>query len=383
MTTITSTRRLTTAALLCVILLSIRSQVTASDVQVEAFKIGKEGRPILVPIRLDDRTVHFLVDTGAGKTAFDISLKDYLGLKQSSTILHTSAGRMTSDLYACPDCYVGSFNLKRAGTVLCLDLKLIRYASGEEVYGILGMDFLREFAVEIDFDSGCLRLRKATPENWRETGQHCPLTWRGGCPAIIATLPGDRHELFIVDTGANLSTVREVIYDELAVNDQLSTSSRQRSFTVKGEIEDRTGYVEQITLSEFSHRRIRLDRDPMSALGLRYLSRFLLRFDFPNNTMYVSAGARYAERDSVATSGMAILQIAGQKVVYATEPGRAAERAGLRWGDVIEKVDGKAATTLDIFDLSKVLTSEPGRQVEVEIRRRNENFTVQLVLNCR
>jgi S1-C subfamily serine protease len=69
----------------------------------------------------------------------------------------------------------------------------------------------------------------------------------------------------------------------------------------------------------------------------------------------------------------------GSAVMVATvESGSAADRAGLRAGDVVLSLDGKAITGAD--DLIRALTGETiGRSVAFDVLRGTERLTISLV----
>ena len=122
------------------------------------FRTGKDGRPLLVSVVWNGEPLAFLLDTGATRTGFDSSLKSRLGEPVGRTTLQTSAGLVETEEFACPDVTVGGLPLDGIETVFCTDLQRLRYASGEDIRGVLGVDFLRRFTVTIDFDQGLVQL---------------------------------------------------------------------------------------------------------------------------------------------------------------------------------------------------------------------------------
>lgn len=159
---------------------------------LEEFTVGQGGRPLLIPVTLDGRNFPFLVDTGTSKTILDTSLESYLGALNNPAVLKTSAGFVSSEVFDCPDASVGSLNLDRVGTVGCMDLRAIRYATGKEVMGILDMDFLGDFAIEIDFDNGFLRLWSEAPPEWNGRGEEFPMVLARDCLLCDAGMPWPR-----------------------------------------------------------------------------------------------------------------------------------------------------------------------------------------------
>ena len=106
------------------------------------------------------KTALFCVDTGAWKTIFDTSLRSELGQSLGTTTAATPSGFIEVELFRTPQASVGLLDLSSVDTVGCHDLTKMRYASGQEIFGILGMDFLRNYAIELDFDAGKCRLWK-------------------------------------------------------------------------------------------------------------------------------------------------------------------------------------------------------------------------------
>ncbi|WP_425399954.1 aspartyl protease family protein [Aeoliella sp.] len=359
------------------------SNSNASERKSAEFVVGRDGRPLLVLVSLDGKDFRFIVDTGAGKTAFDRSLRTKLGVLRGEQRLRTSAGFLSVEVFDCPQAKIGPWGLDRIETVLCLDLQPIRMASGQDIFGVLGMDFLRSYAMDVDFDRGRMRLMESAPQKWMRLGHRVPLSWKRGCPVAMVELPGKRHEGCFVDTGANITTVRTNVYDALSQEELLKPSDGQKSWTVSGEVDNRIGFVDQLTLGPFSHRNLRLDRDPMSALGLNYLSRYRLRCDFPNSVLIVDKGERFDKPEPNATSGMAILQIDGRKVVHRVHPDGPADLVGLQRGDIIVELDRRQASKLDMFELGQKLMFEPDRKVSIKVERGNKTLSVDLLLKRR
>jgi predicted metalloprotease with PDZ domain len=145
----------------------------------------------------------------------------------------------------------------------------------------------------------------------------------------------------------------------------------------------KTGYVTTLKLETFSHANIRLDRDPFSALGMRFLSRYNVRLDFVGSRAYFLAGNRFAAPEPVATSGLAILQMNGEKVICAVEPAGPAAALGIAPGDVIMALEGRDAHEHDMVSLHEVLTREAGASVPMKLNRNGQTFEVAVQLESR
>src|SRR5581483_891655 len=142
-------------------------------------------------------------------------------------------------------------------------------------------------------------------------------------------------------------------------------------------------YVNELHLDSFSQRSIRLDRDPFSVLGVRYLSRYNVRLDFIGGKAYFAAGHRLHVPEPTATSGLAILQMNGEKVVCAVEPSGPAAGSGIAPGDVIVAVEGRNATDCDMVSLHEIMTHEPGATVSLRLRRSDQTFDTAIRLQSR
>lgn len=348
----------------------------------EEFAVGKSGRVLTVPVVWNGRVVEFMLDSGAAKTVIDSSLRSELGKPIGEVDLITSAGTVTLETFICPIAQLGSLEVQRIETVVSGDLEPLRFAVGKNIYGILGMDFLGRYAVEIDFDEGKLRFWQSAPDDWRCADQRFPLLTRDGRPHVSACI-GGRRTLFILDTGANRSHVSNDVFHALADEDALRLAGSALGMTLGGGIQASIGYANRFAIGEFSHQGIRFDSDAMSGLGLNYLSRYRLRCDFPNNVLYLCEGARFNRPESTATSGMAIAEIHGLKTVVAVEPGNAADTAGIRRGDVIKTIDGKSTNDFEMYDLRKLFTSRVGEQFHLEVEREQCVGKVLLTLRSR
>jgi len=112
----------------------------------------------------------------------------------------------------------------------------------------------------------------------------------------------------------------------------------------------------KLTVGEFDLPNSLIGEGTKNLLGMGVLSRFRVTFDFPNNKMYLAKGKRFAEPETWDLSGLHLLRKGGKTIVHSVDKGSAADIAGIKTGNRIAEFDGRAADSVDMFDLRKRLT---------------------------
>lgn len=312
----------------------------------------------------------FLLDTGAANSAIDVSLKSSQWKSKGIARLRTPAGIHEVETFAWPDAAMGEHKLKTNRPVSGLDLMPIRHASGEEIYGVIGMDVLRSYRVQIDFDRGSLRLLKSLPVESEELGEPVPMEFTDdGCPCIPILVGDKTRERIQIDTGAHASALESELFDRLAEQKLIRRGAPFASVTASGELRGDAGRLGVLSLGPFKHKNLRFERVNASAFGLRYLSRYRITLDFPGQAAYFKPGARFNEPDPAATSGMTLVRIDGKTLINSVMNGGPAGAAGLKPNDEILKINGKNIADYDFFAIRQALTSQIGRKVQISIRR--------------
>src|SRR5712691_277145 len=77
-------------------------ETVASPLRGE-FKIGKDGRLVLLPVTLGSKTISCLVDTGACLSAFDVTLRELLGQPPGRRNLQTADRLIQVETFDWPD----------------------------------------------------------------------------------------------------------------------------------------------------------------------------------------------------------------------------------------------------------------------------------------
>ncbi len=63
-------------------------------------------------------------------------------------------------LFESPEAFLGPFGIQDCGEVICTDLRMLSLVDGKKISGIIGMNFLKNYVVQIDFDNGRLSFSK-------------------------------------------------------------------------------------------------------------------------------------------------------------------------------------------------------------------------------
>src|SRR6266849_10411410 len=80
---------------------------------------------------------------------------------------------------------------------------------------------------------------------------------------------------------------------------------------------------------------------------------------------------RAGERTGRAGIGAELSQVASYLYVIAPEKGSPADQAGVRAGDIIEYIDGKATRDISLYDAKQLLNGAAGSDVKLRVLRAN------------
>jgi hypothetical protein len=349
--------------------------------ELARFQITKYGNQIILPVKFKDNEYWFLLDTGSSFTIFDASFKYDLGDTAGKAAIKTPRNEITADIYNAPEAYLGEINLKSCAGVLCLDMEQAGYAEGKKIKGILGMNFLRKFMVNINFDEDTLYFFESVQGEQLRWGQSCDMTFpTGGLPHVKGTVFFDIPVEFLIDTGhSGTGSIEENIFRQILSQKKVKTV--EASFvTLAGTIKEREARINDLAIGEFRYRDLIFSELDSSILGLEFLARHSVIFDFPNKRMYMEEARDYRKRDERDMSGLRLAKSYDKTIVHSVEVDSPAAKAGLKAGDVIIMVGRKLASQYDIWILRRDLMAMDGSKVEITFERDGQRKDVPLTL---
>jgi hypothetical protein len=234
--------------------------------------INKEagcGGHLTVKLRLENgKELAFDVDTGAPVTVFNKSLEPQLGKRLGQSSFNWWDGKEESHIYAAPKLYLGSTPLPTASKIFTSDLKRM----GPQTMGVLGMDCLQHYCIQLDFAAGKMRFLGPDRVKASALGRAFPLTFSGVGSQRQFVRPTIRHGSLIggstnllIDTGCNI--------------DGLVSEGAIQGIAVL--------LPECVWEGETFTNLIIAAVDHANVLGLSFLARHLVTLDFPNRMMYL------------------------------------------------------------------------------------------------
>jgi hypothetical protein len=369
----------------CLFLLNLANQITPasapldSDLILEQFDVFNDGDLLIVPVCVGGKTYPFCIDTGCVQNAYDSSLRGILGDRLSDSLVDTPNGICKIQQYREPTATIGKLIFKTGEPVCVTDLSNFRAATGHEIYGLIGLDFLKQNTVRIDFDRGKLYFLRdpGTQPGVAITMVNSPLG-----PCVDADLPIGKHR-FVIDTGyrGHSGGLRKDAYDLLLTQGHLHPIAEEKAQTLGAVTKHVCASLDTLATGSFMHRELVFNREENSYLGLAYLSRFNVTFDFPRSTLYVTKSQYYDSSDPVGLSGLHLLRRNGRDVVMSVDENSPAEKSGIKPGDILLRLDGKPVNQQRIHSLWTCFRT-PNPALKITIQRNQEELTTIMAVTA-
>jgi hypothetical protein len=243
---------------------------------------GRDGE-LLVNLRLENgEEMPFVVDTGSPGTLFDKTLTSKLGWRLPIGNVNVPVGgnAQKSGVYLEPKLYLGATRLETGRLCATYDFKGDSNDLGHPSMGILAMDCLKHYCIQLDFQAGRMRFLDPKSLDVTQLGKPYPLKFWLYTPlyADHVGLAGGKTARSLVDTGWNLDGSVE-------------------KGAIPGDTNDWV-HLPQCFWDGQTYTDLDVGTEG-NILGLRFLARHLVTFDFPRRTMYLK----------LATDGRPLLDV--------------------------------------------------------------------------
>jgi hypothetical protein len=273
---------------------------------------------------------------------------------------------------------LGARSLQTIPEVLCVDLGGARRSYGKPIFGFLGMDAIWTMIVRIDFDSGELSVLPSLPA---DIGEPLELFRDRGLPCASVRVAGRPPTRFTIDTGAGdtgSGDLESQLFSSLLEAGALSVVGDRLTATVARTTRARLGRVAELRIGTNRHSDLIFQESSRNAVSLDFLSRYVVVFDFPSKRMYLSPGKRFNDPDRHDLSGLHLSTVDDKRIVKSLDDHSAAQRAGLRVGDVLLNIDQTAVDSRSKRELRRMLGTPSTRWLTIRRGEATMQCTIEL-----
>jgi hypothetical protein len=342
---------------------------------------------VLVPVKINNRSLNFLLDTGSEGSSIDPSTASKLGLATHGTErIQKNFRDLVVDFTQADPLTIGSKDFKQV-KLTEVTLAPISKALGIVVDGILGTDILEKFTFKIGYSKRTLLMGPLAKLG--VLGRSTGLRRSGNQFFISVTLISEPSEL-VLDTGTNATNLSWKTWRHLSgiwTPKQMVEGIARAGNPTSSAILVCLPVVQlgNVILQDQAVRaQQRSDAGAFSSedfggiLGSDILQQFEITFDLINDKVFLKPDTGY-KRDPYRYVTIGI-QIAkddqGAIQVMSVWKDSPAARVGFQPGDLIKAVDGEPTEGLTLEQVSSKLHAEEGTAIKLAIERNADLSTI-------
>ncbi len=405
--------------LFCVLFSNIYAQATftfSSDKKHHKIKFELANNLIVVPVVMNGKELHFLLDTGVKETIiFNVSKVDTLQLNKASII---KVKGVNDELLSCIKSEENALsigNLKSNDHVVYVAFNQTENLSaylGTEIHGILGYHFFKDFVVSISYSRQVLRIYKKNTflKKWKRY-EELLIAIVKGKPYANAFI--DKKEIrLLVDTGMSDSLW---LFEDNAC-EAYGFYQDFLGFTISGKIEGKRSKVKSFKFKrnvlndvkiaypnpELLPLEMKNKRYSHGIIGGEILNRFTVVLDYPNKKMYLKKNRLFDDSFYYNKAGISLKQdgdavfenknnpllkelesknitafvdmsylLSPEFIIDHIRKNSPAAKIGLQEADVILAVNGKKAYHYSLKTINALFYDKEFKKIRITVQRGN------------
>lgn len=343
------------------------------------------GGIILGRVKLNNfpDSLNFIFDTGCGGASLDSTTCQHFKLTPalSPNMIRGIAGTCHQRILQDMSLAIGGVTLDSL-LMQVNDYDILSSVYGVKIDGIIGYSFFSRYLVWVNYDSSMMEIYTKGPVKYPKGGflLH-PRVF--GLPMLQGKLADARNinSRFYFDTGAGLCLLfsSEFTSDSAVFSPRRKKPVPTQGAGLGGKADMQLTILKKFSLGPFHFREIPTyvfdDSYDVTSypqlgglIGNDLLRRFNLIVNYARSEIYIKPNGNYRQPFDYSYSGVNIGLIDGQVLVTDVMPGSPGYLAGLKEGDIILAIDGKA--NLDVQTYQNMLKAM-GPKVKVRVRRSN------------
>ena len=377
-------------------ILLLLAAITLQAREVARVPAEIRGNRVLLDVAVNDLPpAKFILDTGAGTTVMEEDYAEDSGIRSTGqTRAQGAAGAVNAGVAENLVFEIGDGVRVPAARVPLIPMRPIILRAGAPVNGVLGSQVFNAYVVEIDYERSAVAFHERKSFAPAATAVSVPLHFlHGSIPQVDVrlTLPDGRTvpARLHLDTGAGpglILTQSFVKRHHVELPDGIDT---EMGLGVGGGTSERTGRIARLDFAGFgfdkpvtmlsnSMKGVLGDSEVDGILGGEILRRFTVQIDYGRRQMYLTRNASFGEPLDIDMLG-AILGASDTSfrsiVVQSLQPKTPATEAGLREGDELRAIDGKAVTPRELEAIRRMFR-KPDQRYELTIQRRGKELVI-------
>jgi predicted aspartyl protease len=285
---------------------TLEAQEPIASERVQFRLAGRRNPLILVPVHVNDKGPYeFILDTGASHCLLSQKLADGLGVRPESEKQATGAGGgVKLVLGHVESMAVGSVRKQNVPIGITTELERIAAVIRSEVDGDLGFEFLKDFALTIDYrDSALYFVSSLGPEKGSRSANSAPFMLAAPDQPLIlveVSLNSQGPYQFALDTGASRTIVSTEIAEKLGIEtigDNPATGAGGRVKIMAGKVDslaigDAIVHDHDIGVGEFLAMLSTAVGTKMDGIvGYNFLNRFRVTIDYFRSVLELAPAA--------------------------------------------------------------------------------------------
>ncbi len=393
---------------------------------------------MVIRARINGKELSFLVDTGVKKTVlFNVQISDSLLLKNVETLQLRGLGEGSSinaissngNLFSCN----GIINPGLSLFMITDNLFDLSAKMGIDIHGIIGGDLFEDFVVKINYVSQ--KLVFYDPDTFEypkcKTCESFPLDFYGSKPYIdvyVTNQAGTEHKVkLLIDSGGGDSlwlfpySDPNIYVPENNFDDYLGKG-------LSGDIFGKRAKLKEIRIGNFmifdanvsypdstSMLTMHSNKERNGTLGAGILKRFHVIMDYPGRRITLKKNNRFFNEPFLYNkSGIEIIYggemlvkekrtrvnpVEGQNnqsitdIIYSygltykpsykisvIRHGSPAHLAGLRVGDIILEINGRAAYSMKMEEVNHIFSQKADKRIRMLVDRNGQHLNYEFIL---
>jgi len=339
---------------------------------------------IMAEVDLAGRSFLMMLDTGAGLTVFDSSLKNFTGpeLEERNLQMPGATDRVVK-CYQGPPLKIGALSDDHP-KVIVSDLKIVSRLTGRSCVGLLGINVMKRGKILLSYDDRIFKIHVGPWILDRGNFREVELDKESDIPQFNEIVLG--HSInFTVDTGSNdCITLISPIFDALVDAGGIELSKlTARPASIGGMRPAKQGWFLKGELMGKSLAGVAVTSVPgHSMVGLQFLYAFNIEIDYSNRKLRYQLRADVKRPCCMQHMLGAILFFGedGPFVEKLRPGGGAVENAGIRPGDVIVEFGALKGKEMNETTITETVSDEAGKEIHIRYLRKADGKQVAVQL---